>query len=50
MAALGGAIVTGQHIAGAMLVIAGAVLAQLRSRKRKIGVTQPVAPVRDTNT
>ncbi len=50
MAALGGAIVTGQHIAGAMLVIAGAVLAQLRSRKRKIGVTQPVAPGRDSNT
>lgn len=47
MAALGGAIVTGQHIAGAMLVIAGAVLAQLRARKRKIGVTQPVAPGRD---
>jgi len=47
MAALGGAIVTGQHIAGAVLVIAGAVLAQLRPRKRKIGVTQPVAPGRD---
>ncbi len=47
MAALGGAIVTGQHVAGAVLVIAGAVLAQLRSRKRKIGVTQPVAPGRD---
>ena len=50
MAALGGAIVTGQHIAGAVLVIAGAVLAQLRSRRRKIGVTQPVAPGRDSNT
>lgn len=49
MAALGGAIVTGQHIAGAVLVIAGAVLAQFRSRKRKIGVTQPVAPGRDSN-
>ncbi|MGI9514440.1 MAG: DMT family transporter [Anderseniella sp.] len=47
LAALGGAIVTGQHIAGAVLVIAGAVLAQFRSRKRKIGVTQPVAPGRD---
>ncbi|MEO9874586.1 MAG: DMT family transporter [Anderseniella sp.] len=47
MAALGGAIVTGQHIAGAVLVIAGAVLAQLRPRKRRIGVTQPVAPGRD---
>ena len=47
LAALGGAIVTGQHIAGAVLVIAGAVLAQLRSRKRRIGVTQPVAPGRD---
>lgn len=47
LAALGGAIVTGQHVAGAVLVIAGAVLAQFRSRKRKIGVTQPVAPGRD---
>ncbi|MEM9470577.1 MAG: DMT family transporter [Pseudomonadota bacterium] len=47
LAAVGGAIVTGQHIAGAVLVIAGAVLAQFRSRKRKIGVTQPVAPGRD---
>ncbi len=47
MAALGGAVVTGQHIAGAVLVIAGAVLAQFRSRKRRIGVTQPVAPGRD---
>ncbi len=47
LAALGGAIVTGQHFAGAVLVIAGAVLAQFRSRQRKIGVTQPVAPGRD---
>ena len=47
MAAFGGAIVTGQHNAGAVQVIAGAVLAQLRSRKRSIGVTQPVAPGRD---
>ncbi len=47
MAALGGAVVSGQHIAGAVLVIAGAVLAQLRTRKRTIGVTQPVAPGRD---
>ncbi|WP_108883067.1 EamA family transporter [Anderseniella sp. Alg231-50] len=47
MAALGGAIVTGQHMAGAVLVISGAVLAQLRSRNRKIGMTQPVAPGRE---
>jgi len=49
MAALGGAIVAGLHIAGALLVIAGALLAQLRPRKRKIGVTQPVAPGRDSD-
>ena len=47
LAAAGGAVVTGQHITGAVLVIAGAVLAQLRARKPKIGVTQPVAPGRD---
>ncbi len=47
LAAAGGAIVTGQHIAGAVLVIAGAVLAQLRARKPRIGVTQPVPPGRD---
>ena len=47
MATIGGAVVTGQHFIGAVLVIAGAVLAQLRSRKSKIGVTQPTAPGRD---
>jgi drug/metabolite transporter (DMT)-like permease len=47
MAALGGAVVTGQHLAGAALVIAGAGLAQLRARKHRIAVTQPVAPGRD---
>jgi len=47
LAAVGGAVVTGQHIAGAVLVIAGAVMAQLRARKRKIVVTQPAAPGRD---
>jgi drug/metabolite transporter (DMT)-like permease len=42
MAAFGGAIVTGQHVIGAVLVIAGAIIAQLRPRKRKAGITQPV--------
>lgn len=46
MAALGGAIVTWQHIAGAMLVIAGAVIAQFRPRRKKAGITQPVPPGR----
>lgn len=47
LAAVGGAVVTGQHIAGAVLIIAGAVLAQLRVRKSKIVVTQPTALGRD---
>ncbi len=47
MAAAGGSFVTGQHIAGAMLVIAGAILAQLPVRRRKIAVTQPVATGND---
>ena len=46
LAAFGGAVVTGQHVLGAALVIAGAVIAQLRPRKRKVGVSQPVPPGR----
>lgn len=42
LASAGGAVVTGQHLVGALLVIAGAVIAQLRPRRRKAGVTQPV--------
>ena len=42
LASAGGAVVTGQHLLGAVLVIAGAVIAQLRPRRRKAGVTQPV--------
>lgn len=41
-AAAGGAVISGQHIIGAILVIAGAIIAQLRPRKRKAGITQPV--------
>lgn len=41
-AAVGGAVISGQHIIGAVLVIAGAIIAQLRPRKRKAGITQPV--------
>lgn len=46
LAAAGGAIVTGQHIIGALLVIAGAVIAQFRPRRKKAGITQPVPPGR----
>ena len=46
LAAAGGAIVTGMHIAGALLVIAGAVIAQFRPRRKKAGITQPVPPGR----
>ena len=42
LAAAGGAVVSGQHIIGAVLVIAGAIIAQLRPRQRKAGITQPV--------
>ncbi len=49
MAALGGAIVTGQHLAGAVLVIGGAALAQIRSRRHKITVTQPALPGRESD-
>jgi drug/metabolite transporter (DMT)-like permease len=42
LASAGGAVVTGQHLVGALLVIAGAVIAQLRPRRSKAGVTQPV--------
>jgi drug/metabolite transporter (DMT)-like permease len=47
LGAFAGTIVTANHVAGAVLVIAGAVLAQLRPRKARIGVTQPVAPGRE---
>jgi len=46
LGAFAGAIITGNHIAGASLVIAGAALAQLRPRKVKVGMTQPVPPGR----
>jgi drug/metabolite transporter (DMT)-like permease len=48
LAALGGAVVTGQHVLGALLVVAGAAIAQLRPRERKAGVTQPVPAGRKT--
>lgn len=48
LAALGGAVVTGQHVLGAMLVVAGAAIAQLRPRAKKAGVTQPVPAGRET--
>lgn len=50
MAAFAGSIVTGNHILGAVLVIAGAVMAQVRPRKARVGATQPVAPGRPTET
>jgi len=48
LAALGGAVVTGQHVLGALLVVAGAAIAQFRPRERKAGVTQPVPAGRKT--
>jgi drug/metabolite transporter (DMT)-like permease len=48
LAALGGAVVTGQHVLGALLVVAGAAIAQFRPRDRKAGVTQPVPAGRKT--
>ena len=50
MAAIAGSIVTVQHFAGAVLVISGAVLAQVRPRSTRVGVTQPVAPGRETDS
>ena len=49
MAAFAGAVITSSHIAGAVLVMAGAVLAQVRPRSTRVGVTQPVAPGRETD-
>lgn len=50
LAAMGGAAVTGQHIIGGMLVVAGAVIAQLRPRRKKAGITQPVPAGREPSS